>query len=445
MIRGQRGHGLPDASPRLSCSSGGAGKSSKLMRLLQPCRSDVPMQSVPVSPPPMTTTCLPFAEMKPPPYLEVSPTSGVTSVVSSAGGLAKSAFWLRVRNSIAYTILSRSFGEIDEFTRREEELHRVDDPVEVAARDGEVVWHRRPDGEDGGVEPLHGLADGGGVDLCAGDEGDPLRLHQVHPALHSLLVELHVRDAVGEEPPRPLRPLKHGHRVPVLLVELVRRGEPGRARPNHGDLLARAARGRRRNHPPLGPRPLDDGVLHRLDRDALVDQAGDAGPLAGRRADAACELGEVVGRGEVGVGLPPLAVEDLLVELGDDVADRAARVRVAEGRAAVHAPRRLARELGLVCGPVDLCVVGEPVCCGPVWRRSLALDLDEASQLVQRGDRAVSPLDGGVAQQRAARGRAAVQQQSPRHGRRAQGGRHVCERGPRDEFWGLLGPCDEAL
>mmetsp|Transcript_11762 Transcript_11762/g.38725 ORF Transcript_11762/g.38725 Transcript_11762/m.38725 type:complete len:200 (+) Transcript_11762:257-856(+) len=124
MIRGQRGHGLPDASPRLSCSSGGAGKSSKLMRLLQPCRSDVPMQSVPVSPPPMTTTCLPFAEMKPPPYLEVSPTSGVASVVSSAGGLAKSAFWLRVRNSIAYTIPSRSrpgmgrlFGTVDPMAR----------------------------------------------------------------------------------------------------------------------------------------------------------------------------------------------------------------------------------------------------------------------------------------------------------------------------------------
>ena len=57
---------------------------------------------------------------------------------------------MRVRNSIAYTILSRSFGEIDEFTRREEELHRVDDPVEVAARDGEVVWHLGGGGGGGG-------------------------------------------------------------------------------------------------------------------------------------------------------------------------------------------------------------------------------------------------------------------------------------------------------
>jgi len=52
------GHGLPGA---LVC--GGSGRSSRFTTPLQPWRIDVPMQSVPVSPPPMTTTFLPFADM----------------------------------------------------------------------------------------------------------------------------------------------------------------------------------------------------------------------------------------------------------------------------------------------------------------------------------------------------------------------------------------------
>ena len=43
--------------------SGGAGKSSNCVRLAQPCRFDVPVQSLPVSPPPITITCLPVAKI----------------------------------------------------------------------------------------------------------------------------------------------------------------------------------------------------------------------------------------------------------------------------------------------------------------------------------------------------------------------------------------------
>ena len=41
--------------------SGGLGRISNWIRLLQPCRMDVPTQSVPVSPPPMTMTSFPLA------------------------------------------------------------------------------------------------------------------------------------------------------------------------------------------------------------------------------------------------------------------------------------------------------------------------------------------------------------------------------------------------
>ena len=55
---GHCGQGLSAAR-----SSGGRGRISNCTRLLQPWRSDVPTQSVPVSPPPMTITSLPLAAM----------------------------------------------------------------------------------------------------------------------------------------------------------------------------------------------------------------------------------------------------------------------------------------------------------------------------------------------------------------------------------------------
>ena len=46
----------------LRSTSGGIGNSSKLVTEAAPWRFEVPMQSEPVSPPPITTTCLPFAQ-----------------------------------------------------------------------------------------------------------------------------------------------------------------------------------------------------------------------------------------------------------------------------------------------------------------------------------------------------------------------------------------------
>ena len=65
--------------------------------------------------------------------------------------------------------------------------------------------------------------------------------------------------------------------------------------------------------------------------------------LAGRRADAAGELGEVVGRVQRLERVAPVAAVDEVVEVRNDVVDRAAAV--AERRAAVHAARAL--HLGL--------------------------------------------------------------------------------------------------
>src|SRR5262245_38176596 len=57
-MRGHCGQGLLAAR-----SFGGRSRISKFTRLVQPWRSDVPIQSVPVSPPPITSTFFPLAEM----------------------------------------------------------------------------------------------------------------------------------------------------------------------------------------------------------------------------------------------------------------------------------------------------------------------------------------------------------------------------------------------
>src|SRR5690606_29040685 len=87
------------------------------------------------------------------------------------------------------------------------------------------------------------------------------------------------------------------------------------------------------------PAAVDDGAFDRLDGYGAVDDVKRAGRLARRRADAAGELGEVVGRLEIGEGALPVAVIDEVVPVGDLVVDRAAGVTI--GNAAVHAARRL--------------------------------------------------------------------------------------------------------
>ena len=76
-------------------------------------------------------------------------------------------------------------------------------------------------------------------------------------------------------------------------------------------------------------------ALDELDGDGRLIDAQHAGGLAGRGADAAGELGEVVGGVQAANGALPAAVVDQVVPVGDEVVDRAAGV--AEGHAAIHA------------------------------------------------------------------------------------------------------------
>ena len=108
------------------------------------------------------------------------------------------------------------------------------------------------------------------------------------------LVELHVGDAVHEQAAGRSARSKTVTRV-AGLVELRGGAEPGRAGADDGDFLAGARRGRFGRRPSLLPAAVDDGALDVLDRDRRRVDAEHARAFARRGADAAGELGKVVG------------------------------------------------------------------------------------------------------------------------------------------------------
>ena len=123
---------------------------------------------------------------------------------------------------------------------------------------------------------------------------------------------------------------------------------------------------------------LDDLHLDLLDGHRALVDAEHAGGLAGRRAEAARELREVVGGMQPLDGLAPAVAVHEVVPVRDEVAERTAVV--AEGDAAVHAPSGLLLQLAFRKGLVDLFPVPQADGYGPP-RRQLAVVLQEPGEL----------------------------------------------------------------
>src|SRR6185295_5543222 len=205
-------------------------------------------------------------------------------------------------------------------------------------------------------------------------------------ALDDLLLELHVRDAVHEQPADAVVALEDGDQV-ADAVELRRAGEARGSGAHHRDLLP-GPLGRRLGHDPAHLEALvDDRAFDVLDRDGRLVDAQDARAFARRGADAAGELREVVRLVEPLQRVAPLVAVDQVVPLGDQVVDRAARghpaeqrAGVAEGDAAVHAARSLRAEPLLLHVEVELLPVRRPL-LGVAVDGKLPLELHESGWL----------------------------------------------------------------
>ena len=121
--------------------------------LAAPCRLLVPMQSLPVSPPPMTNTCLPLAFMR-------------SSLLNACPPRTRFC-WASVSNAECM-------------------------PLRAAPRDIEVacLWGSRADAVS--VEAFRQVFH---VDGSARLEGDAFGCHDVHATVYDGLVEFEVRDA----------------------------------------------------------------------------------------------------------------------------------------------------------------------------------------------------------------------------------------------------------
>ena len=143
-------------------------------------------------------------------------------------------------------------------------------------------------------------------------------------------------------------------------AELLGARHPGRPGADHGDRMARLAPRRLRADPALVPRAVHDRELDLLDRHrlALADLEHACG-LARSGAEAAGEVGEVVGPVELLDRSLPAAAEDEVVPVRDQVVHRAAVV--AERDAALHAAGTLLGELGVGERVDELVVVEHPL------------------------------------------------------------------------------------
>ena len=197
--------------------------------------------------------------------------------------------------------------------------------------------------------------------------------HQVQPTIEDVAVEFHGGNAVAHEAARQVAALHHHHLVTHLKV-LVKNTKKNKKKvsflkksfflkyADFGDLSGASESSRSgaddsnalpgefvswhgtRHVESALPAHLRDGAFNAFNGHRLRDNAEDAGAFARRRADAPSELGEVVGLQESLVGGQPLFLVHQVVPIGDEVAEGATEIRLAEGHSAVHATRCLSLE-----------------------------------------------------------------------------------------------------
>ena len=210
-----------------------------------------------------------------------------------------------------------------------------------------------------------------------GSKDHALLLHDRQPAGQEPLLHLELGDAVAQQPADPVGALEDRDRV-AGPVELVGGGQPGGSRPDDGHALAGPDPRRRRCHPSLVERPLDDRELDRLDRDRVIVDRQHARPFAGRGAETTRPFRKVV-RGVQSVdGRLPLIPVHQVVPVRNEVPERTPLV--AERDPTIHAAGALRLEIGHRVGQVHFLPVEDPF-CNRSRRLFLPLDLQKALDL----------------------------------------------------------------
>ena len=263
------------------------------------------------------------------------------------------------------------------------------DAVQLTAGDRQVARPGGPAAQHDRVELLAQIGPGQvAANLDAGMKLDAGAAHQVDAAIHQMFFQLHVGDAVHQQPADAVGAFVHRDQV-AGAVELIGARQSRRPRSDHRHPLA-GAHGRRRRFDPAGVEAaLDDRPLGVLDGHRRLDDRQHAGRLAGRRAHLAGELREVVGLVQPVERVAPQPAVHQVVPLRNQVVERtadglagigAAVAGVAERGAAIHAPGGLRAQLLVAGVAVKVLPVGDSRGWIPV-RWQAAFDLLESGWL----------------------------------------------------------------
>src|SRR6266705_2505689 len=251
------------------------------------------------------------------------------------------------RPEVLHALVSR-----DAPVLQRQELHREIHAVELAPGQRQVARLLGSAGEHDCVEVGHHLPGGDGfrgqigdalpgatiADEDTGTEHHAFSLHLIDPAVDQPLLHLEVGYPIAQKTTDPVVFFEQRDVVPGAR-ELLGASQSRRTGAHHRDLLSGLVLGRLWPYPAFLERLVDDRVLDRLDADRVVIDSQHTRFLARSRTDAAGELGKIVGGMQRLDGAVPVLFVDEIVEIRNDVVDRAARH--AKRRAAVHATRAL--------------------------------------------------------------------------------------------------------
>src|SRR5262252_3139662 len=108
-----------------------------------------------------------------------------------------------------------------------EKLHSEMDALEVPAGDRQITRLGGAGAQHDGIELSLQPARRNIAAYCGvGDELDTFRSHEIDAALHNILVQLHVGNAIHQQAADAIRPFVHSYSV-ASTIELRRAGKPG--------------------------------------------------------------------------------------------------------------------------------------------------------------------------------------------------------------------------
>ena len=165
-------------------------------------------------------------------------------------------------------------------------------------------------------------------------ELNALGRHLLHASVDEVLLHFKIRNAVTQQASDAVVLFEQGDPV-AGARQLLRRRKPRGTRADYRHALAGPRCRRLGVNPALVEGVIDDGFLDLLDGYRGFVDAEHARGLARGGADAAGELGKIVGGVQHADGFAPVAAVNQIIPIGNDVVQRAAGV--AEGHAAIHA------------------------------------------------------------------------------------------------------------